>query len=171
MATPAAQLAPQEERLGLDPETNGSTLEDPFVTSGQYSQQHPHPHRYSAFDTQLLDLNATSSPSQVKRTLEAHLAETDRRLQDASKLGTTLVQQRKELAEKLKEIERQQDEGEITPELRQRLAELEKEYNEVGRESARAVLAPRSRVASAEEKPGPDGQVRVEMLFAPLVLS
>lgn len=138
---------------------NGSALEDPFVTSGLPGSQHPHVHRYSSFDTQLFSLTASSSPAQAKRTLEAHLAETDRRLQDASKLGTTLVQQRKDLAEKLKEIERQQDEGEITPELQQRLAELEKEYNEVGRESARAVLAPRSRVASGEDKPGTDGQV------------
>lgn len=122
--------------------------DDPFV--GGSSVQMPHPHRYSSFDT--MSLHSTSSPSQVKRTLETHLAETERRLQDASKLGTTLVQQRQELADKLKEVERQQDEAEISPELRERLAALEKEYNEVGRESARAILAPKSRVVSVEDR-------------------
>ena len=129
-------------------------LDDPF-TSGHFSQN-PHPHRFSAFDTQLFSLNATSSPGQVKRTLEAHIAETDRRLGDASKLGTTLLEQRRELQDKLQEIENKRDDAELSPELRQRLLELEKEYNEVGRDSARAILAPRSRVVSAEERPVSD---------------
>ena len=115
---------------------------DPFTSSTSS-------HRYSNFDNQLFALGPTTSPEQAKRALEAHLAETERRIQDASKLGTTLVQQRKELADRLKEIEKQQDEGEITPELRQKLVEIEKEYNEVGRESARAFL-PKSRVSSSE---------------------
>jgi F0F1-type ATP synthase membrane subunit b/b' len=97
----------------------------------------------------LFALGPTTSPDQAKRALEAHLAETERRIQEASKLGTTLVQQRKDLAERLKEVEKQQSEGDITPELRQKLVEIEKEYNEVGRESARAFL-PKSRVSSSE---------------------
>ena len=125
-------------------------LDDPFTTGNP--SPHPHPHRYSAFDTQLFSLNASSSPGQVKRTLEAHIAETDRRLGDASRLGTTLLDQRKELQEKLQELEQQQDDAELSPELRKRLLELENEYNEVGRDSARAILAPKSRVVSAEEK-------------------
>ncbi|KFY43889.1 hypothetical protein V494_01765 [Pseudogymnoascus sp. VKM F-4513 (FW-928)] len=119
---------------------------DPFTSSTS--------HRYSNFDNQLFSLGPTTSPEQAKRALEAHLAETERRIRDASKLGTTLVQQRKELADRLKEIEKEKDEGEITPELRQKLVEIEKEYNEVGRESARAFL-PKSRVSSSEMAESP----------------
>lgn len=92
-----------------------------------------------------------SSPSQAKRALEAHLAETERRLQDASKLGTALVQQQKELSDKLKEVEGKGDDGEIGPDLRRKLVDLEKEYNEIGRESARAFLGPKSRLGATEE--------------------
>ena len=109
----------------------------------------PNHHRFSHFDNQLFALGPTTSPDQAKRALEAHLAETERRIQEASKLGTTLVQQRKDLADRLKDVEKQQSEGDITPELRQKLVEIEKEYNEVGRESARAFL-PKSRVSSSE---------------------
>jgi hypothetical protein len=105
--------------------------------------------RFSHFDNQLFALGPATSPDQAKRALEAHITETDRRIQEASKLGTTLVQQRKELGERLLEVEKQQTEGDITPELRQKLVEIEKEYNEVGRESARAFL-PKSRVSSNE---------------------
>jgi len=59
------------------------------------------------------------------------------------------VQQRKELEDKLQEVDQQQQADDIGPELRSRLAELEKEFNEVGRETARVFL-PRSRVASGE---------------------
>ena len=118
---------------------------DPFLSSSTGSNHH----RFSHFDNQLFALGPTTSPDQAKRALEAHLAETERLIQEASKLGTTLVQQRKDLAERLKEVEKQQIEGDITPELRQKLVEIEKEYNEVGRESARAFL-PKSRVPSNE---------------------
>jgi hypothetical protein len=118
---------------------------DPFLSASAGSNHH----RFSHFDNQLFALGPTTSPDQAKRALEAHLAETERRIEEASKLGTTLVQQRKDLAERLKEVEKQQSEGDITPELRQKLVEIEKEYNEVGRESARAFL-PKSRVSSSE---------------------
>jgi septal ring factor EnvC (AmiA/AmiB activator) len=121
---------------------------DPFLSKSTGSTHH----RYSHFDTQLFSLGPAASPDQVKRALEAHLAETERRIQDASKLGTTLVQQRKELSDRLKEVENQQTDAEITPELRQKLEDLEKEYAEVGRESARAFL-PKSRVSSSEMGP------------------
>jgi Meiotic cell cortex C-terminal pleckstrin homology len=140
--------------------TDGSSelpAEDPFVNSTSDQQPHPHPHRYSAFDTQLFNLNASSSPSQAKRAIEAHIAETNRRLEDAGRLGSTLVQQRAELAEKLKEVEKRKDDAEIPPELRDRLAEIEKDYNDVGRETARALLAPRSRVVSSDDRPGEAG--------------
>lgn len=130
-------------------------MEDPFVSSPDGPAGAREPHRYSAFDTQLFSLNA-SSPSQAKRALEAHLAETERRLQEASKLGTALVHQQKELTDKLQELEQQRDEGEIGPELRQKLIELEKEYNEIGRDSARAFLAPKRAVSGGETTPGID---------------
>lgn len=123
--------------------------DDPFTTSP--SQSHPsHPHRYSTFDTQLFALNH-QSPTQAIRALEAHLSETERRLQEASKLGTALVQQRKDLTERLREVESQKEEGDIGPELRQKLSDIEKEYNELGRESARAFLGPKPRVPLSEE--------------------
>jgi septal ring factor EnvC (AmiA/AmiB activator) len=118
---------------------------DPFLSSSTSSAHH----RYSHFDSQLFALGPTTSPEQAKRALEAHLAQTEQRIQDASKIGTTLVQQRKELEDRLKEVEKQQSEGDITPELRQKLIDIEKEYNEVGRESARAFLL-KSRVSSGE---------------------
>lgn len=83
--------------------------------------------------------------------MEAHLTETERRIQDASKLGTTLVHQREELAVRLKEVEKQQAVGDMTPELKQKLVEIEREYNEVGRESARALLP--KRLSSGELGP------------------
>ncbi|TKA77707.1 hypothetical protein B0A49_02239 [Cryomyces minteri] len=117
---------------------------DPFVTNSSHGQSQPH--RYSSFDGNLFSLYSTNSPSQAKRALQAHLKDTDRRIQDASKLGTTLLQQRKDLSERLKEVEKHQNENEIGPELRAKLAELEKEYNEVGRESAKAFI-PKSRAS------------------------
>lgn len=118
---------------------------DPFLSASTNSNHH----RFSHFDSQLFALSPATSPDQAKRALEAHLTETERRIQEASKLGTTLVQQRKALEDRLREVEKQQNEGDITPELRQKLVEIEKEYNEVGRESARAFL-PKSRASSGE---------------------
>jgi hypothetical protein len=119
---------------------------DPFVASGNA----PAPHlRYSNFDSTLFALGPGASAEQAKRALEAHLAETERRMEEAGKLGTTLVQQRQELADRLKEVEALQAEEGLTPELRQKLVEVEKDYNEVARESARAFL-PKTRVPSNE---------------------
>ncbi|KAJ4409854.1 hypothetical protein N0V91_002330 [Didymella pomorum] len=122
---------------------NDRTTLDPFTT------QDGHRQRYSAFDNAQFSLYLNGSPAQAKRALEAHLAETTRRLQETSHLGNSLVQQRKELEERLKEVEGQQADDDIGPELRSRLAEIEKEFNEVGRETARAFL-PKSRVPSGE---------------------
>jgi hypothetical protein len=123
---------------------NGMT--DPFTTANA----NPAAMRFAPFDTEQFSLYSTSSPSQAKRALEAHLKDTDRRLQDASRLGNTLVQQRKDLAARLKDLEQVQQEDEVPPELRTKLAELEREYNEIGKESARAFL-PKSRVSSMGE--------------------
>lgn len=139
-------------------------MEDPFVSSPDGPAGTREPHRYSSFDTQLFSLNA-SSPSQAKRALEAHLAETERRLQEASKLGTALVNQQKELTDKLQELDQHRDEGEISPELRQKLVELEKEYNEIGRDGARAFLAPKRAVSGGEGTPGIDPRVCCILLF------
>ena len=75
------------------------------------------------------------------------MVETDRRIQETSKLGTTLVQQRINLAQRLQDIGSQEEETNISPELRQKLVEIEREYNEVGRQSARAFLGPKSEAA------------------------
>ena len=136
--------------------------DDPFASMPPQPKP-PHPHRYSSFDTQLFVQNRqASSPSHAKRSLEAHLAETERRLQEASKLGTTLVQQRKNLSERLREVEMHQADEEIGPELRQKLVEIEKEYTEVSRESVRAFLGPKA-TDSGEASNAPfalDGRVR-----------
>lgn len=82
-------------------------------------------------------------------------------MEEAGKLGTALVQQRNELTERLKEVEKLQTEGELSDDLRQKLSDIEKDYNEVARESARAFL-PKSRVPSNEAAGGspfvPDGK-------------
>lgn len=117
--------------------------EDPFAM--ETPPAHSLPHRFSSFDTQLFALNhPSSSPAQAKRALEAHLAETDRRIQETSKIGTTLVQQRQNLSHRLRDVGSQDEEAQIGPELRQKLIEIEKEYNEVGRQSARAFLGPKA---------------------------
>lgn len=127
-----------------------SAVDDPFVTNSEGGDAWES-HKYSSFETQILSLDA-SSPAQAKRALEAHLSETERRLEEASRLGTALIDQQRELSDKLKEVEHQQDENEIGPELRRKLAELEKEYNDVGRDSTRAFLAPK-RLGGASDDP------------------
>ncbi|OTA96786.1 hypothetical protein M434DRAFT_66778 [Hypoxylon sp. CO27-5] len=124
---------------------------DPFV-AGASTPGSSH-HRFSNFDPQLFALGPHASPAQAKRALEAHLAETDRRMEEAGKLGTALVQQRKELTERLREVEKFETEGELSDDLRQRLAEIERDYNDVARESARAFL-PKQRVPSSEAASG-----------------
>lgn len=129
---------------------NGS---DPFLAPPQDGQR-----RYSAFDNSQFSLYVNGSPAQAKRALEAHLAETTRRLQETSHLGNALVQQRKELEDRLQEVEQQQEENDIGEDLRHRLTELEKEFNEVGRETARVFL-PKSRVPSGETDAATGGSV------------
>lgn len=150
------------QELGLAAKTT-LTGDDPF-----YSNTPPSNHfsrRFSHFDAQRFDISPSTSPAQAKRALEAHLAETNKRIQDASKLGTNLVQQRENLSKRLKEVEQQQAEREIGPELRQKLIDFEAEYNEVVRESARAFLGQRSRLTQADDGPrGLDGQVSVDFL-------
>ncbi|KAL1305776.1 hypothetical protein AAFC00_003943 [Neodothiora populina] len=127
--------------------SNGANGDDPFLSP---SLPHHVPHRYASFDnSQTQSLFNSSSPSQAKRALEAHLKDTDRRIQDASRLGQTLLKQRKDLSERLKDVEHEKDDNEIGPELQKKLADLEKEYTAVGRESARTFL-PKNRIVSQD---------------------
>lgn len=127
-----------------------ASMDDPFVANSGRPTARRDSNRYSPFDSQLYSLNA-SSPAQAKRALEAHLAETERRLEEASRLGTALIDQQRQLSEQLKEVEQEQNEGEMGPELRRKLADLEKEYNEIGLESARAFLGPKRLAGGPED--------------------
>lgn len=123
--------------------TPTKTPQDPFTATPTHAST-----RYASLDADQFSLYSSNSPSQAKRALEAHLRDTDRRIQDASRLGTTLLQQRKDLSARLKEVEEVRQDNEVPADLRRRLADLEKEYNEVGKESARAFL-PKSQTANA----------------------
>ncbi|KAK8170696.1 hypothetical protein BC567DRAFT_291124 [Phyllosticta citribraziliensis] len=120
---------------------------DPFGPSAASNNPESQRKRYASFDTQTFSVYSDGSPQATKRALEAHLTETERRLREASQLGTILVQQRKELGERLKEVEQQSDSAEVGAELRSKLIELEREFNEVGKDTARAFI-PKTRVPS-----------------------
>lgn len=125
---------------------------DPFVSrDGSPSEERESRHRYS--NSHFFPLGSNASPAQAKRALEAQMAETDRRVEEAGKLGTALLQQRKELEQRLEEVEKLQTEGELSQDLKQRLVEIEKDYNDVARESARTLL-PKPRVPSNEAAAG-----------------
>lgn len=132
---------------------------DPFAN--ERTPPNPSHHRFSAFDTHLFALSHPSaSPTQAKKALEAHLAETDRRIQETSKLGTTLVQQRVNLSQRIRDVETQDGSSKIGPELRQKLVDIEREYNEVGRQSAKAFLGQKSDTADSSSVPfALDGRV------------
>lgn len=129
----------------------GDGAHDPFVSLSSTASSHL---RFSDFDQELFAAGPGSDPRQAKRALEAHLAETDRRLDEAGKIGTALVSQRKALAEQLQEIEKLQAEEELAPELRKKLVDIEKDYNDLARESARVFL-PKQRVASSDNQGSP----------------
>lgn len=123
---------------------------DPFLTSPSTAANNV---RFSNLDYETFTLGPGASPTSAKHALEAHLADTERRMEEAGKLGTALVQQRKELSERLKEVEQLETEDELSPELKNKLMSLEKDFNEVARESARAFL-PKQRVPSNEATAG-----------------
>ncbi|CAK7263702.1 hypothetical protein SEPCBS57363_000704 [Sporothrix epigloea] len=116
-----------------------------------------HPYRFADFDEGTFSEHADVSAEQAKRALRAHLSETERRMAEAGRLGTALVQQQKDLTERLREVEELQSESDLTPELKKKLAELEKEYDDVARESARAFL-PKQRIPSNESTASPEGK-------------
>lgn len=150
------------------PPVDADGSNDPFVsTTG------PKQIRFSHFDNNLYALSPTTSPGQAKRALEAHLAETERRMEELGKLGTALVDQQKTLADRLREVEKLQAEDDLTPELRLKLSEIEKEYHDVARETARAFL-PKQRVPSNEAAGGspyvPEGRSgKVSSWLHPLI--
>ena len=120
--------------------------DDPFTATPMIDRQKK---RFSLFDDQTASLLSDASPAHAKGIVEAHLAETDRRLREASELGTVLVKQRKDLSERLKDLEARQSSEDLDPELRRKLDEIEAEFNETGRQTFRAFLA-KSRVSSSE---------------------
>ncbi|KAJ5947862.1 Anucleate primary sterigmata protein A [Penicillium verhagenii] len=128
-----------------------SMMEDPFVSNSAREFASPNEsHQFSSFDTQLFNINA-SSPAQAKRALAARLAETERQLEETSKVGTALIEQQRQLEEYLKTLEQQKDEGEMSPELRQKLTDLERDYAEIERDTTRAILAPKRLAGGSEE--------------------
>ena len=147
-ATEALPRAPKPGMASADNLLNG--IEDPFARPNP--EQRRASHRYSAFDLNAFSQNqSTASPSSAKRALEAHLQETNRRLEEASKLGTALVNQRGKIADRLKEVEQLQTQQEIGPELKQKLVDIEKEYDELGRDAVRASMAPKGRHMGSED--------------------
>jgi len=134
------------EPHGLD-----TVIDDPFISTPPHVQP-SQALRNAPFDVNAFALGSTSSSQQVRVALEAHVKDTDKRLEETSKLGKTLVQQKKDLTARLRELNEQKDGDEIGPELRKKLAEIEKDYVDVGRETARAML-PKSRLASGQHDP------------------
>lgn len=150
----AAVVAGADEVLNSGLHASVRDLSDPFLDDDN-PRQSSHSHRYSSLvDPDSITLGAATSPSQVKSSIIAHLAETERRLHDTQKLGQSLLLQQSELNDKLREVEEHQEDAEISPKLRKQLADLEREHNDVGKEIARALLGPKSRAVSGEEKPG-----------------
>ena len=139
---------------------------DPFTIEEAPAQPPPRytssPH--SAFDTQLFaQHHPAPSAAQAKKTLEEHLAETDRRIQETSKLGTTLVQQRSTISQRIRDVDSQVQGNQITPELREKLSQVEKEYQDVGRQSIKSIEGPRSGSPAVGESSNAlrvDGRVR-----------
>lgn len=155
----AAVMSNGDPTINQTPEYTNLHESDPFVdqpiSAPSFSSQG---HRPAHLNPEPSDEHMGASPGRVRRVLEAHMHENERRLQETQKLGTSLLRQQDELSEKLKELDQRQQEAEVPTELRQRLAQLEKEHEDVGREVARALL-PKSRQVSAEEKPIPESSV------------
>lgn len=164
--TDMATVTPQQNGLSADASgVNGvNNTGDPFTINETPTRPSRSLLRHSSFDTQLFALNhPSSSPAQAKRALEEHLAETDRRIQETSKLGTTLVQQRSSLNQRIRDVETHGERETITPELREKLKQIEREYQEIGRQSAKVFLGPRAGSPVAGEPSNAfalDGRVR-----------
>ena len=140
-------------------------IDDPFLSSRNGSNYAAQGNGGSQFDFDLDRSEPDISSAQIRERLEIQLAETERRLQETSKLGTDLVGQQKKLSDELNNVE---DSLEHPEELNRRLQELEKEFNEVGEDTAR-VFGSRLRPQDAEEVPngavGGDGRVSCIVRF------
>ncbi|KAL2888099.1 Anucleate primary sterigmata protein A [Ceratocystis lukuohia] len=135
-----------------DPENEDDRFDDDASIEADDDQAavlRPQRLRFSSFDTHAFSLGPAASPAQAKRALEAHLAETERRLEETGRLGTQLVHQRQDVLEQLKRVEGLDQDDEITPQLRTKLNDIEKEFNDVVKDTSRAFL-PRQRIASNE---------------------
>ncbi|KAL5629005.1 hypothetical protein BROUX41_002396 [Berkeleyomyces rouxiae] len=110
---------------------------------------HPPRQRFSSFDPHAFALGPAASPAHARRALEAHLADTERRLEETGRLGTQLVQQRQDVLDQLHRVDELGHDDELTPQLRTKLNDIEKEFNDVVRETSRAYM-PRQRIASNE---------------------
>lgn len=133
-----------------------SEMDDPFTT----------PNRNASFDPSMILSLSSSSPNQLKRTLEAHLQEVNKRIENAGALGRKLLTQQQDIEANIKELEEGGDT--VDPELKKKLVDLEKEYIEVGREASRAALT--SKVMTGGISPLRAGNVGVPSSNEALVL-
>ncbi|KAL8380630.1 hypothetical protein RB595_005075 [Gaeumannomyces hyphopodioides] len=126
--------------------------EDPFVsvTNPPSTARHL---RYSTLDPQIFSFGPGTSAEQAKRALQAHLLETNRKLEEVGKSGTALVEHRRQIEEQMKEVEQLQSEEEVPSELKKTLVNLERDYSEVTRETSRTLL-PKQRIPSNEATSG-----------------
>ena len=113
------------------------TDDDPFVVSSVDKETEDVP-----------QIELTSSPAEVMRTLQEHLEETQRRKMEAGRLGENLVAQELELRERIQELEEGLANETIDPELRQKLSDLERDYMDLGRETSRVILSSKRPEAS-----------------------
>ncbi|KKA27295.1 hypothetical protein TD95_003134, partial [Thielaviopsis punctulata] len=157
--TVASPTARRHRGQDLDDRHNSSddTFADDASLDGDASDGTPlrtQRQRYGIFDTHAFGLGPGSSPGQAKRALEAHLVETNRRLDETGRLGHQLVRQRQEVLDQLKLVGDLATDQELPSELRAKLNDIEKEYNDVVKETARAFV-PRQRVPSNESGANP----------------
>ncbi|KLU91752.1 anucleate primary sterigmata protein A, partial [Magnaporthiopsis poae ATCC 64411] len=126
--------------------------DDPFVSVANPPSTARHL-RYSTLDSQIFSFGPGTSAEQAKRALQAHLLETNRKLEEVGKSGTALVEHRRQIEEQMKEVEQLQAEEEVPPGLKKTLVDLERDYSEVTRETSRTLL-PKQRVPSNEAAAG-----------------
>jgi hypothetical protein len=116
-----------------------------FTTPASRTSRYNNSSMDSPEPTDLFSL-PNSSPATVRKTLEVHEEELQRRIQLVAKLGESLMRQQNELRERLREVgeenyDESDEEATIDPNLKAKLADLERSYNDVERESARAFLS------------------------------
>lgn len=126
--------------------------DDPFVTTPSHKQ--PSKANGTFYDADSQHLNADNAALHAKHALETYIKDTDRRIQDASTLGTSLLQSRKRLVAQLNQVSKHRDSDEITPDLQAKLVELERDHSALSRDTARAVThGPRFDPSEAADGP------------------